>query len=115
MAPPDKKAKCGEVPITYPADCSYVCYCTPNGGCNWAVTCGDWTTGGKGHTAQPPGRPHVTVDGKLEACAKILAKRWKRPVIVPTSLRRRTIRKRTLKGTPAEIAQALGLELGRNR
>ena len=111
----DKKAKCGEVPITYPGDCSYVCYCTPNGGCTWAVTCGDWTTGGQGLVAEPPAKPTVTIDGKLDACAKILAKRWKRPVRVPMSSRRQTIRKRTLRGTPEEIAQALGLELGRGR
>jgi hypothetical protein len=115
MAKPDNKATCGKITITYPGDCSYVCYCTPESGCNWSVTCGDWTTGGKGLAAERPRQPHVTVAGKLGACAKILEQRWKRRVIVPTKLRRRTIRKRTFRGTPEQIAQALGLELGPKR
>src|SRR4026209_168335 len=110
MAKPDNKIKCGEITITYPADCSYVCYCTPESGCHWSVICGDWTTGGQGVIGQRPRHTHATVAGKLEACAKILEQRWKRPVIVPTKLSRRTILKRTFKGTPERIAQALGLE-----
>ena len=115
MAKPDNKVQCGEITITFPADCSYVCYCTPESGCHWSVTCGDWTTGGKGVIGQRPRHTHATVAGKLEACAKILEQRWKRPVIVPTKLSRRTILKRTFKGTPEQIAQALGLELGPKR
>ena len=87
MAKPDNKVTCGKITITYPGDCSYVCYCTPESGCHWSVTCGDWTTGGKGLIAERPTQPHATVAGKLEACAKILEQRWKRPVIVPTKLR----------------------------
>jgi hypothetical protein len=115
MAKPDNKVTCGKITITYPGDCSYVCYCTPESGCHWSVTCGDWTTGGKGLIAERPTQPHATVAGKLEACAKILEQRWKRPVIVPTKLRRRTILKRTFRGTPEQIARALGLELGPKR
>jgi hypothetical protein len=115
MAKPDNKATCGKITITYPADCSYVCYCTPQSGCHWAVTCGDWTTGGKGLVAERPRQPHLTIAGTLEACAKILQKEWKRPVTVPAKLRNRKIRKRTFKGTPDEIAHALGLELGSRR
>lgn len=108
----DNKAKCGQITITYPSNCSYVCYCTPQSGCTWAVTCGDWTTGGKGLTARPPRHSSTTVAGKLDGVAKSLQKTWKRRVIVPANLRRRTIRRRTFRGTPQEIAQALGLKLG---
>jgi hypothetical protein len=115
MARPEQRVICGKVPIRYPGDCTYVCYCTPTGGCHWSVTCGDWTTGGKGLTAARPREPHATVAGKLDACARILAQSWKRPVIVPTKSRRRTILKRTLRGAPEQIARALGLELGPKR
>ena len=108
----DKRQVCGTVPITYPDDCTYICICTPSGGCHWSVTCGDWTTGGKGLTAEPPRQPSVTIDGKLAVAAKILGKNWKRPVTIPAALRRQTIRKRTFKGTPDQIAQALGFQLG---
>ncbi|HEV8070886.1 MAG TPA: hypothetical protein VGP76_24450 [Planctomycetaceae bacterium] len=108
----DNRATCGKITITYPPECSYVCYCTPQSGCQWAVTCGTWTTGGKGIVAERPLKPHVTLAGKLEVCVKILEQRWKRSVIVPTKLRGQTIRKRTLKGTPEQIAHALGVELG---
>ena len=109
----EKQAKCGNTPIRYPSECTYVCYCVPNGGCHWSVTCGDWTTSGTGlvRDSDPHPHPHTTVDGKLVVAAKILAKRWKRPVVVPPALRKRTIRRRTFKGTPAEVAQALGLQL----
>ncbi len=114
MAKPDQKAKCGEITITYPGDCSYVCYCTPESGCHWAVTCGTWTTGGKGLISnRRPKHRRATLSGKLEGVAKILEQRWKRRVIVPAALRRKTIRKRTIKGTPEEMAAALGLELGK--
>lgn len=112
----DNKVVCGKITITYPANCSYVCYCTPESGCHWSVTCGDWTTGGKGLVVeQPPPRPHVTIAGNLAACAKILQKEWKRTVVVPAGLRRRRIEKRTFRGTPEQIAQALGLRLGARR
>ena len=115
MAKPDISNKCGKITITYPPECSFVCYCTPESGCTWSVTCGTWTTGGKGLTAERPLQPHATVAGKLEVCAKILEQRWHRRVIVPAELRDRTIRKRTFRGTPEQIAQALGLELGPKR
>lgn len=111
----DNKAKCGEVPITYPSTCSYVCYCTPNDGCHWSVTCGDWTTGGKGLTSHHPPKVSATVAGPLLGIAKSFQKTWKRPVRVPAKLRRRKIRKRTVRGSPQQIAQALGLQLGSRR
>jgi hypothetical protein len=61
---------------------------------------------------KPPKHPHVTVAGNLEAIAMALEKAWNRRVTVPEKLRGRIIRKRMLKGTPEEIANALGLELG---
>lgn len=113
----DQKAVCGTVPISYPSDCTYVCYCVPNGGCHWSVTCGDWTTGGSGLTVATDDHPgHVTVHGKLEVCAAILAKAWKRPVKVPEELRGKVIsRRRDIKGSPEEVAKALGLKLGAKR
>jgi hypothetical protein len=108
----DKKQTCGTTPITFPGECTYVCVCTPQGGCHWSVTCGDWTTSGVGLTTEPPRDPHVTIVGDLEVGAKILQKRWKRRVIVPRDLRGKTMRIRTLTGTPEQIAQALGLRLG---
>jgi hypothetical protein len=42
----------------------------------------------------------------------MLAKAWQRRVTVPPRMRGQKIRKRTLKGSPEEIAAALGLRLG---
>ena len=116
----DQRQVCGTVPITYPSDCTYVCVCNPQFGCNWSVKCGDWTTGGRGLAAEnvpgEPHKPHVTIHGDLEVAAELLAKGWKRTVKVPEGLRGKLIkRKRTIEGTPEEIAKALGLELGPRR
>src|SRR3954447_1469697 len=112
----DNSAKCGTTTVRYPDTCSYVCYCTPQGGCHWHVTCGDWTTSGTGFVrgeSDPPTHPSVTVAGPLDSLAKSLEKAWKRPVIVPANLRGQKIRKRTIRGTPEEIADALGIQLKR--
>ena len=109
MAKPDNKMTCGKIIVTFPADCSYVCVCTPQAGCHWYVSCGDWTTGGKGVMAardERPSEPHVTVVGNLEVCAKLLEREWKRPLKLPSMARRQPMKKRTLKGTPEQIAQA---------
>jgi hypothetical protein len=111
----DKKQTCGSRPITYPDSCTYSCVCPAGSNvCTWTVTCGDWTTSGtgltmEGHSSMPP---HVTLDGNISVFSKTLQEIWQRRVIVPASLRNRKIRKRTLKGTPEEIADALGLKLG---
>ena len=110
---------CGSTTIRYPDECTYVCSCghvSPKGGsyCMWAVKCGDWITGGTGLIKEPSRHHHVKVDGKLEACAKILERVWRRRVSVPKELRGRRV-KRTLRGTPEHIAQALGLKLGSKR
>jgi hypothetical protein len=52
------------------------------------------------------------IDGNLLAASKMLQETWKRRVTVPANLRNQTIRKRKLKGTPEQIADALGLKLG---
>ena len=111
---PEQKAQCGTVPIRYPDECTYVCYCVPNGGCHWSVTCGDWTTSGQGLTATADPHPnHVTVHGKLDVCAAILSKAWKRSVKVPDELRGKVIkRRRDIQGSPEDVAKALGLKLG---
>jgi hypothetical protein len=67
---------------------------------------------GTGLISGPHKSPQVTVVGNLDACAQSLAQLWKRKVIVPTDLRGKQIRKRTLRGTPEEIAKVLGLVLG---
>jgi hypothetical protein len=54
----------------------------------------------------------VTLDGNITECAKALQEAWHRRVIVPPKLRGRKIRKRTLRGTPEQIAAVLGLQLG---
>lgn len=112
----DQRQVCGTTPITYPSECTYVCVCTPSHGCNWAVKCGDWTTGGAGLTLdggrEEPHEPHVAIHGSLAVAAELLEKGWKRKVTVPEALRDKVIkRKRTIKGTPEQIAKALGLEL----
>jgi hypothetical protein len=84
----------------------------------WGVICGATEFGGEteeGLTTNPPRHPpQVKVSGKLVLCAKILEKLWKRPVTVPKGLRGKIV-KRTVKGTPEEIAKVLGLELGPKR
>ena len=115
------KNKCGTKTIDYPDNCSYVCSCNANppGGCTWAVTCGENVFSGTSLTAsdpgspQPPRRPHVTIDGSLDLCAKLLEQIWNRPVIVPAGVKGMV--KRKLSGTPEQIAKKLGLELGPQR
>ncbi len=112
----DVRQVCGTRPITYPSECTYVCICTPNSGCSWSVKCGDWITSGTGLAADvEPGHPHdpqVAVHGSLESAAELLSRGWKRKVMVPSALKGTVIkRKRTIKGTPEQIAKALGLEL----
>ncbi len=113
-----KTTSCGKTTVNYDDVCAYSCSCAPGGGCNWIVSCpdgrGGWIyTSGTGLIAQPPTHPHVTIAGTLELCAKGLEKLWKRQVIVPKGLRKKTIRRRTLEGTPEHIAQVLGVTLGR--
>jgi hypothetical protein len=77
------------------------------------VICNGTVFTGTGLTAPGgPKHPHVTLAGDLAACARILQQAWGRRVIVPPNLRRARIRRRTLRGTPEQIADALGLQLG---
>ena len=104
--------KCGSTTIRYPSECSYSCICGAYG-CRWEVKCGDTLFTGEGFKPpKPPKHPVVTIAGDLDELAKALQKAWKRRVIVPEQLRGRRIRKRTIRGTPEEVAHALGLELG---
>src|SRR5262249_33220174 len=114
------KQTCGKTTVEFDERCNYACNCSPNGGCHWSVGCPDGkggtiTTSGTGLTAKPPKFPSVVIAGTLEGGAMILAKMWKRSVTVPPKLRRRRIRRRTLRGTPDEIAHTLGLQLGPKR
>lgn len=114
----EKTQKCGGKTIRYPGECTYSCVC-PGGSsvCTWTVTCGNGPPiSGTGLTAEGgnsrPKVPHVTLDGNLLVLSKMLQETWKRRVTVPANLRNRTIRKRTIKGTPEQIADTLGLKLG---
>jgi hypothetical protein len=108
---------CGKTTVNFEDSCGYACNCGPTAGCAWIVGCpdgkGDLTyTSGTGIVAHPHRFPQVSVAGSLEAVAGILSKISRRPVLVPERLRNKKIRKRTIKGTPADVALALGLELG---
>jgi hypothetical protein len=110
-------AKCGNSPVEYSDECSYICNCPAGKGCTWKVSCpngkgGYNTISGTGHTTSPPPHPGMTVAGPLEGLASSLAELWKRPVTVPPSLRGEVIKRRTLEGSPEEIARRLSLELG---
>jgi hypothetical protein len=120
--------KCGNTYITSPSECTYVCACDKTS-CEWAVWCpdnGGWRiTSGTSKPLASPGSgsagdgrrpPRVTLRGDLEACANAPGEVWNRRVTVPEDLRGLKIRqKRTVTGTPAEIATALGLTLARKR
>jgi hypothetical protein len=112
----EKVQRCGSKTIRYPGECTYTCVCPPgNTPCRWTVKCpGRPPISGTGLTAagHAPKSSHVTLDGNLAECAKMLQEVWQRRVNVPSNLRGRKIRKRTLKGTPDDIAAALGLRLG---
>ena len=114
-------AKCGGTNIDYDEKlCTYTCACVPNQACVWSVTCPgpggkDVTTSGTGLVSSPEGQPTVVIAGNLAVAAVSLAKVWRRQIDVPTKLRRVRIRKRTLRGTPEEIASALGFSLGAKR
>lgn len=115
-------AKCGGTNIDYDEKlCTYTCACVPNQACVWSVTCPgpggkDITTSGTGLVITPEGgRPTVVVAGNLAVVAMTLAKVWRRRIDVPSKLRKARVRRRTLKGTPEEIANALGFALGPKR
>jgi hypothetical protein len=114
----DKVEKCGGRTISYPSTCTYTCHCPAgNSPCTWTVDCdGTIFTGtGLSSAGHAPKSPHVTLAGSLKVCAKILEKAWNRRITVPARLRRVRIRRRTLKGTPEKIAEALGLQVGPKR
>jgi hypothetical protein len=115
-------AKCGGTNIDYDEKlCTYTCMCAPNQACVWSVTCPgpggkDVTTSGTGLVSTPEGgRPTVVVAGNLAVVAMTLAKVWRRRIDVPSKLRKVRVRRRTLKGTPEEIANALGFALAAKR
>jgi hypothetical protein len=115
-------AKCGKTEIDYDAAlCTYTCLCSPGQACVWSVTCPgpggkDITTSGTGLVVSPPtADPSVVVSGNLAIAAKALARGWRRRVAVPARLQGVRVRRRTLKGTPDEIAEALGFSLGAKR
>ncbi len=113
----EKVQKCGSKTIRYPAERSYSCVCPAgNSPCTWRVKCpGLPPFTGSGLVASdhhPPKPPHVTLDGTMADIAEMLQQTWQRRVIVPPNLRGRKIRKRTFKGTPDQIASALGFKLG---
>ena len=111
----DKRQVCGSKPITYPENCSYSCVCPAGTGpCTWTVNCQGTIFTGTGLVAEggSPHPPHATLEGSIAECAEMLQYVWQRRVIVPPNVRGRRVRKRTLRGTPEQIAVALGLQLG---
>ena len=111
----DSVEKCGSTTITYPSGCAYWCICNASG-CWWTVKCNGTVFTGEGLTTpKPPKHPHVTVAGNLAAIAEILEKRLKRSVVVPAKLKGRRIRRRRIRGTAEQVAEALGLQLGPRR
>jgi hypothetical protein len=111
------KATCGKTTVEYDERCSYVCNCLPGGGCDWTVTCpdgkGGWIkTSGTGRIDTPPPHPSITVAGNLAALAEALGSIWKRPVKVPAAAGKKSLTRRTFRGTPEQVAKKLGLELG---
>ena len=114
----EKVEKCGGRTIRYPSECTYTCHCPAgNSPCTWTVDCQGTIFTGDGLTSagHAPKTPHVTLAGSLVVGAKILEKAWNRRITVPAKLRRVRIRRRTFKGTPEKIAEALGLQLGARR
>ena len=117
MAQGETSSTCGNKKITYPTGSSFSCKCVPLGKCTWVVVLAGGTVfTGTDLVAPPhPKPPHVTVSGSLQGIATGLQRLWKRRIIVPHGMGKKKIRSRTLRGTPAEIAAALGLELTKKR
>ena len=117
MAEKETTKTCGKRRITYPASASFTCACQKFGKCTYIVILKDGTVFvGTDLVAPPkPKPPHVTVAGGLKEIALALQRIWKRRIIVPTGEGGRKLSTRTLRGTPAEIASALGLVLTTKR
>jgi hypothetical protein len=117
-----EKGICGKATVNYDPDCDWTCNCS-KGKCTWFVQCprvggGFNTTSGEGRVENGSSgdrHPKVTVRGSVEGCAAALEKAWKRKVTVPRDLRGQRFRKRTVTGTPEEVAEALGLTLAPKR
>jgi hypothetical protein len=118
------EAKCGTTTVVYDKRCTWSCTCDPKG-CDWSVTCpgpkkgDDTVTTGTG-LIKPEGsrdrsRDWLKVSGDVVACANALEKRWKRRVTVPARMKKQKFRGRTVRGTPEEMADALGLTLAPTR
>ncbi|PWU24795.1 MAG: hypothetical protein C5B48_04585 [Candidatus Rokuibacteriota bacterium] len=114
-----KTQTCGKTQVTYDDDkCEYVCVCSKS--CTWEVNCkGGITVSGTGLVRNGSGngkgtRPgwSVQVNATLGFVAKALEKKWRRPVAVPHGMRNKRVA-RSVKGSPEEIAKALGLQLGK--
>jgi hypothetical protein len=115
-----KTQTCGKTKVTYDDDkCGYVCVC--NKSCTWEVNCQGGITisgtglvrNGSGNGSSRPGYS-VQANATLGFIAKVLEKKWRRPVVVPRDLRDKRVARR-VKGSPEEIAKALGLQLGKRR
>jgi hypothetical protein len=104
---------CCGVKLSAGKDCIIIC----DDDCSYEIWCGDVVIKGKPKAVQPPPNggheplgEKVKVGGNLHRIAKSLSSHWGRPVVVPARLRGKSIRERTLTGSPEEIVKALGLQ-----
>jgi hypothetical protein len=113
---------CGQViqdnnPVDDPCGFACIVHTHTDGttSCEWSLDCGDGLpingTVDTGRKHPKPLTGEVVVTGTLGAIASIFERMWRRPVSVPERRRMEEISRR-LKGTPEELAEALGLLLG---
>lgn len=115
---------CGTATVDYDDSvCAFQCHIPPLPGMHpqWSMACpdgmGGWTivTGTGRVTEPPPKHDVVTVAGNLQAIAENLQRLWKRPVMIRIDDERKTVHEQTLTGSPEEMAEALGLELAKEK
>jgi hypothetical protein len=115
---------CGTATVNYDDKvCAFQCQISliDNVKAQWSMACpdgkGGWTiTTGTGRVTEPPPKHDVvTVAGNLQAIAENLQRLWKRPVMIRIDDERKTVHEQTLTGSPEEMAEALGLELAKEK
>jgi hypothetical protein len=106
-----KRHQCGSKTITSDDDCSFFCSCYTHFFCHWQIVCSGLVVGdGWNKPRVRPKEPTISVDGVLGDLAEALSKEWRRQVVVPRERRNERVTRR-VKGTPEQMAEALGLKL----